>query len=386
MRPAMLVVWVVALVAVTTAQREKPLVEHYASAMIGPLPSSLKVDPFYRKYSDALGIPILSSSTSSRTQSWAARSATSSRRCSRRSRPATKRPWPPANTRVTTRRRTRTSTGRKGRSGGSGRTTKRHSTASACRRPSISRPTIRRCTSCWGRSIRAITSRPMSTTPRTSRNDARGELFLDAEGEHGAGSVRLAGPPDGRGKLRFVRRVGEVLCLQAQPGAALVDMTRLAGDGAVEKVARVELDARLGRGHIERAPRRRILDARGVTERPRRSVDHPVVIVAGAVAELRMVRVDAGANRDRLAEVEWRAINRRELARGNERGIEGREAVRIERELVTEDVAAAVAGEVEETVLGQVDDGRVIGCALVLDSQLVRWRQRVCDLDIQCAG
>jgi hypothetical protein len=39
----------------------KPLVEHYAQAMVGPLPASLIVDPFYKKHTDALGIPVLSS-------------------------------------------------------------------------------------------------------------------------------------------------------------------------------------------------------------------------------------------------------------------------------------------------------------------------------------
>ena len=52
------------LIIATTAaavQEQKPLVEHYAAAMVGPVPSSIKVDPFYQKHADALGIPILSS-------------------------------------------------------------------------------------------------------------------------------------------------------------------------------------------------------------------------------------------------------------------------------------------------------------------------------------
>src|SRR5262245_50351112 len=39
----------------------RPIVEEYGRAMVGPLPSSLIVDPFYKKHTDALGIPILSS-------------------------------------------------------------------------------------------------------------------------------------------------------------------------------------------------------------------------------------------------------------------------------------------------------------------------------------
>lgn len=43
------------------ARQRPPLVEHYAAAMVGPLPATLVVDPFYKKHADALGIPILSS-------------------------------------------------------------------------------------------------------------------------------------------------------------------------------------------------------------------------------------------------------------------------------------------------------------------------------------
>lgn len=43
------------------SSHEKPIVEDYPKAMIGPVPASLSLDPFYKKYADALGIPIVSS-------------------------------------------------------------------------------------------------------------------------------------------------------------------------------------------------------------------------------------------------------------------------------------------------------------------------------------
>ncbi len=43
------------------AQQPQPLITNYASAAISVPPDNLKVDPFYKKYADALGIPILSS-------------------------------------------------------------------------------------------------------------------------------------------------------------------------------------------------------------------------------------------------------------------------------------------------------------------------------------
>ena len=40
---------------------EKPLVEDYVKANVGPLPASLHFDAFYKKYTDAMGIPIVGS-------------------------------------------------------------------------------------------------------------------------------------------------------------------------------------------------------------------------------------------------------------------------------------------------------------------------------------
>ena len=85
-----------------------------------------------------------------------------------------------------------------------------------------------------------------------------------------------------------------------------------------------------------------------------RAVQHPVVIVAAAVLHLRVRLVDARADRGRLAEVERRALDRRELAGRNQRRIDRRVAIGVDRQLVAEDVAR-LAGQVEVAVLRQVD-------------------------------
>src|SRR5215813_14935571 len=46
---------------VTSQEKQKPFVEDYARAVISSPPAALGLDPFYKKYSDALGIPIVSS-------------------------------------------------------------------------------------------------------------------------------------------------------------------------------------------------------------------------------------------------------------------------------------------------------------------------------------
>ena len=48
-----------------TGERPKPFITEYVTANVGPVPQSLvtdlNLDPFYKKYTDALGIPVLSS-------------------------------------------------------------------------------------------------------------------------------------------------------------------------------------------------------------------------------------------------------------------------------------------------------------------------------------
>ncbi len=57
---AMLAIAMVASIGLTQ-QKEKPLIEDYVRAVISTPPETLNLDPFYRKYTDALGISIVSS-------------------------------------------------------------------------------------------------------------------------------------------------------------------------------------------------------------------------------------------------------------------------------------------------------------------------------------
>ncbi len=99
-----------------------------------------------------------------------------------------------------------------------------------------------------------------------------------------------------------------------------------------------------------------------------------------------MVVVDRLADRPGGGEVERRPAHRlvrpvRDLPlvdRGVGVGVDGEE--------VAEDVTAALAGQVEVGVVGQVDDGGVVRGGAVVDGQLPRRRQGVGDAHVQCAG
>src|SRR5207244_5550771 len=130
---------------------------------------------------------------------------------------------------------------------------------------------------------------------RTRRRATRAVSSRDSEREDGLGRIRLAGTQQRRWELPFVRRVGEVLRLEAEAGAFAVHVTALAGR-YIETIPRIELHARLSGLDDERASRLRFDHARGEMHAAS-AVQHEVVVVAGAVAQLLVVGVDARADR-----------------------------------------------------------------------------------------
>src|SRR5712691_11117936 len=170
-----------------------------------------------------------------------------------------------------------------------------------------------------------------------------------------------------------------MLRLETEAEALLINPSLLTGDRAIEKVARVELQSRLGRRHVERAAGRGIDDAGGVLKAFTGTREDEVVVVAEAASELRMFFPDALADPGRLPEVEWRARYWRELPAGNERRVDRRIAIGIDLHQMVEDVATALPGKIEVGVLRQVHDGRFVGRRFVVDCQLVAIGQGVGD-------
>ena len=88
---------------------------------------------------------------------------------------------------------------------------------------------------------------------RTTLIRSSSEIEVHAEAPHGARGEHFAGPEHGRRELRMVRRVREVLRLEREPHPCPVGASSLAAGGAVESLAGVEVDPRLGRGDREAA-------------------------------------------------------------------------------------------------------------------------------------
>jgi len=110
------------------------------------------------------------------------------------------------------------------------------------------------------------------------------------------------------------------------------------------------------------------------------------VIVALAVLELWIVLIDARADRRRLPEVERRPLHRREGAGRDQRVADRCIAIRVDPQLVAENVARSVAAEVEVAVLRQIDRRRLVAGRRIVDDQLVLVSQGVGHAHAEVAG
>ena len=110
------------------------------------------------------------------------------------------------------------------------------------------------------------------------------------------------------------------------------------------------------------------------------------MVVAFAELDLLIVGIDARADGGGLGEIERRAGDGLQFAGGDQVGVHGGEAVGIDHDFVAQDVAFALAGEVEVGVVGQVDDGRLVGGGGVVDLELVLRGERVDHLRVRVPG
>ena len=188
------------------------------------------------------------------------------------------------------------------------------------------------------------------------------------------------------GELRMVGAVGIVLGLEAEGAASGIGDAFLADEAAVEEVASVELHTWLIGIHVH-------LDAAGgVVEGACHSVDvaigsqDPVVVVSVAVLNLHVGGVvDAVANAGGGAEVEGSAFDVSNLACCQHVLVDGSVLVGVQVQHFVESILGGVAAQAEVAMVGQVEDGGLVGTALIGDGQGVVVAQLVGDLHADVA-
>ena len=109
----------------------------------------------------------------------------------------------------------------------------------------------------------------------------------------------------------MIRRIREMLRLQAQRIPVLIHLTVLAGDCSIKKVAGIKLNSRLVSPDLHHPPCRWFLNFRRLNKLSPATVEHKIVIVPLAELKLLMVIVDAGANGGKLTKIERSAFDRR---------------------------------------------------------------------------
>ena len=171
---------------------------------------------------------------------------------------------------------------------------------------------------------------------------------------------------------RAVGGVGEHLRLQRHAVAHAIGLPALAGQAAIEEIARIELHAGLGRQHLQHAARCRVGKAGEEARRARALAgDHPAMVVAVADADLVMGGVaHPRADHPGRAEIEGGACDGGEVA-GGDRGLVGGEEVlgRDGQHVVHRPGGSAFAREVPVGVVGHVDERRPVGGRPVGDGE-----------------
>ena len=156
-----------------------------------------------------------------------------------------------------------------------------------------------------------------------------------------------------------------------------VRLAALAANFAVQKIPRVELYSRLCGQNFQYAAGAGIGNARRQRQAVARAIQNKVVVVAPAEFNLLVIGVDARPNGCGLAEVKWSAFDLPQFAGGNQRVVHRSEPVGVDLNLVLQDVALALAGEIEVRVVGEIQHRVFVGGRGVVDLQLVRVGQRV---------
>src|SRR6185503_10338440 len=96
----------------------------------------------------------------------------------------------------------------------------------------------------------------------------------------------MIGLQDRRREAGLVRGVGKMLRLQTKAVALLVHLPTLAGDGAIEKIAAIKLDAWFTGVDVHYSPAGRFINACCQNGTRTGSIEYPIVVVAPAQFEL----------------------------------------------------------------------------------------------------
>jgi hypothetical protein len=136
--------------------------------------------------------------------------------------------------------------------------------------------------------------------------------------------IRLARPQDGTWELRLVRRIGKYLSLQAKAGPALVGDPIFSFCGTIQKVSRIELEARLICQHGHYTASQGIVQFRRPGNLASATPKDPIVVIPFSKCQLLIGNIDSCTNGCGRTEVKWRVLDACNQARRDKPAVNGR--------------------------------------------------------------
>jgi len=178
--------------------------------------------------------------------------------------------------------------------------------------------------------------------------------------------VGLSGAKNDGGKLRVMQGVGKMLGLQTETAVLSVVDTAMAALRSIQPITGVDLHTRLGGPYFHHPSGGPLVDGGASRESLPAALEDEIVIIANGLSGQSS---QVSADRFPLGKVERRASHRHLLASGNRGGVHWDINFRGELQFVAENATAT--GEVEITMVGQVDRGGAVGGGGVVNPQLV---------------
>src|SRR6266581_1021014 len=201
-------------------------------------------------------------------------------------------------------------------------------------------------------------------------------------------TIGLPGIEPRRRIVWTIRRVRVDLRFQAQRVILAVNAAIFSGHGPVEEIARIELDTGLICQNFEDPARLRIFHAGSETGIAGAAAQAEIVIVA--LADLNLFKGIAQAHADAMgdAEIERRPVDPARPAQWDAGRAHRQVSIRSDREMMIQNAAAASfdARKIEEAVIGQIDDGRLVGLGRERRRKFHGAGNAVSDAGLQPAG
>src|SRR6266850_1464002 len=203
-------------------------------------------------------------------------------------------------------------------------------------------------------------------------------------------TIGLPGIEPRRRIVWTIRRVGVDLRLKAQRVILAVNAAIFSGHGPVEEIARIELDTGLICQNFEDPARPRIFHAGSKTGIAGAAAAQAEIVIV-ALADLNLFKGIAQAHADAVgdAEIERSPVDPARPAAQWEAGRAHRQVgIRSDREMMIQNAAAASfdARKIEEAVIGQIDDGRLVGLGRERRRKFHGAGNAVSDAGLQPAG